>query len=272
MSPRSARMSSAIAYEVRAVVAVLGDLGLPSERLQVPRLDRRAEPVHLSARVVEVVLALHDPAGAPRSSRARASPSTAFRACPTWSGPVGLALTNSTCTRRPLAAARPYASPVATTSRSAVVQPLVGREDVQEARARRPPRAPRTEPEGARRRSPAPPRARACRRASPARGRRSWRSLRAPSAWGQAARVRGGHPRDRAPERRRRAPPRSTRPVGPRSRDLPLADAAPHEPHEELRVERFRQVRDGPEGRVLRLVVVADARAEEDDGHLGEAG
>ena len=47
---------------VLAVVAVLGDLGLATDELQVPRLDRRAEAVHLSARVVEVVLALDRPA------------------------------------------------------------------------------------------------------------------------------------------------------------------------------------------------------------------
>ena len=47
------------------------------------------------------------------------SPRTAFLPWPTVSGPVGFALTNSTCARRPAPASeRPYASPCSTASRS----------------------------------------------------------------------------------------------------------------------------------------------------------
>ena len=48
-----------VRLDVLAVVAVLGHLGVAAERLEVARLDRGAEPVHLPAGVVEVVLALH---------------------------------------------------------------------------------------------------------------------------------------------------------------------------------------------------------------------
>ena len=49
--------------DVRAVVAVLGDLRLSAHELQEPRLDRGAEPVHLAAGIVEVVLPLDGPPG-----------------------------------------------------------------------------------------------------------------------------------------------------------------------------------------------------------------
>ena len=49
--------------DVRAVVAVLGDLGRTSEMAQVARVHRGAEAVHLTAGVVVVVLALHAPSG-----------------------------------------------------------------------------------------------------------------------------------------------------------------------------------------------------------------
>jgi len=47
-----------------------------------------------------------------------ASPSAAWRPWPTWSGPVGLAETNSTSTFSPVAGWRPYASPATSTSRT----------------------------------------------------------------------------------------------------------------------------------------------------------
>ena len=49
--------------EVSAVVALLGHLRVAAHDLQVARLHRRREQIHLQARVVEVVLALHDLAG-----------------------------------------------------------------------------------------------------------------------------------------------------------------------------------------------------------------
>ncbi len=48
--------------DVLPVVPVLRHVGLATEQLQVPGLDRGPEPVHLPARVVEVVLALDGPA------------------------------------------------------------------------------------------------------------------------------------------------------------------------------------------------------------------
>ena len=99
--------------DVVAVVAVLGDLRRRGRsELQVPRLDRRAEPVHLPAGVVEVVLALDRRRRSRRAGCASASPSAALRAWPTCSGPVGFAETNSTCTRRPVGVGG-HAEPVA---------------------------------------------------------------------------------------------------------------------------------------------------------------
>ena len=58
-----------------AVVAVLWHLGVAAQRLQVAGLHRRAEPVHLAAGVVEVVLALDRPA------RGRQAAAPARRRC-----------------------------------------------------------------------------------------------------------------------------------------------------------------------------------------------
>ena len=60
-----------VGRDVLAVVAVLGHLGVAAERLEVARLDRGAEPVHLPAGVVEVVLALDGVAGGLEQARDR---------------------------------------------------------------------------------------------------------------------------------------------------------------------------------------------------------
>ena len=72
--------------DVLAVVAVLGHLRLAAERLQVPRLHRRAEPVHLAAGVVEVVLALDASHPVRQQPRERVA-DAAFRACPSVQRP-----------------------------------------------------------------------------------------------------------------------------------------------------------------------------------------
>src|SRR4029077_19740797 len=86
------------------------------------------------------------------SRRAMVSPSTAFRACPTCSGPVGFALTNSTCTRFCVRGHNPADDPPLPPLRRPrrhavrgsfggdasqdVVQPPFGDEDVDEPRTR----------------------------------------------------------------------------------------------------------------------------------------
>ena len=86
--------------DVVAVVAVLRD-----RIARADREDRGAQVVHLRPEVVEVVLAARPRWPAASRTRQRRSPTNAPRALPTVSGPVGLADTNSTLTRRGVGAA-----------------------------------------------------------------------------------------------------------------------------------------------------------------------
>ncbi len=89
----------------------LGDLHPTTDRD-----DRSAEVPHLGSEVVEVVLGVTSWPAASRT-RQRRSPTKAPRALPMWRGPVGLAETNSTLTRRGCAArTRPQAPGSASTS------------------------------------------------------------------------------------------------------------------------------------------------------------
>ena len=186
------------------------------------------------------------------------------------SGPVGFALTNSTCTRRPVGAARPYASPAATTSRSAACS----HSSV----------------------------VKTFRKPGPAISTRSTNGAGGSASTIACATSRGGFPA-------RFASPRATfvakspcsfclgasssgtgrspsRPSAGAAADEPLPD-----PRDELVLDHaaspilrrtrptstwgskgFDRCVDGPERGVLRLVVVADARAQEDDGDLRETG
>ena len=116
---------------VGAVVSVVGHLGVAPHELQEPRLDRRAEPIHLPARVVEVVLALDGPSGRVEQARERVADrrvaSVPERQRPRRVGAHELDL-HAPSVRLDPAVRRAAIRDVA----QRLVQPVVGREQVQE--------------------------------------------------------------------------------------------------------------------------------------------
>ena len=67
------------------------------------------------------------------------SPSAALRAVPTWTGPVGLALTNSTCTRPWLpTGSEPNVGALGQDRVDLLAQPVVGQREIEKARRGRP--------------------------------------------------------------------------------------------------------------------------------------
>ena len=109
---------------------------------------------------------------------------------------MGLALTNSTWTRAPWVRRGRRPRRGRRRLASASCSHVVGREDVEEPRPGHLDLLDERRRRAARRRSPAPRRAGDGRPAWRARARRWWRSRRAPSAWGPAARASGRSPVD----------------------------------------------------------------------------
>jgi hypothetical protein len=121
--------------DVAAVVAVVGHLGVAAHELQETRLDRGAETIHLAARVVEVVLALDRPAGGLEQAGQRVADRRVARVPERErTGRVRAHELHL----RPAAVGRraTVLGPVGQHLAESVVQPLVGREQVQEPGSR----------------------------------------------------------------------------------------------------------------------------------------
>ena len=151
-SPRSARASLGRrdlerleVVRVRALGGELGgELGDVVARVAVlgrllaahPGRDRRGEQAHLGAGVVDVVLALDLVAGCARAAAPASRRRRRRGRSPTVTGPVGLALTNSTRIRSGGSATlAPSRSPAASIPAAARAVPAVGEEQVEEAGA-----------------------------------------------------------------------------------------------------------------------------------------
>ena len=153
-----------------------------------------------------------------------------------------------------------------------VVQPRVGRPDVDEPRPRHLDLLDERRRRAARRRSPAPRRAAGGRPAWRARARRWWRSPRDPSAWAPAARAWAGRPRCPARGLPRAGPPGARRRARLRSRGVPRPIAVCTALTSDSGSNGFVHVVDHAQRVPPGHVVVLSARGEEEHRHRREFG